>query len=138
MTPEQTQQLAALRERLAAGDSRLVQVPEIHTLLNLLDEAESDRTRIAAFIEYDWSPGSIYDLATGVKDFVAEMEKRAADTRQAEIVAWLREQADNGEKYLDDNGLDRNMHPSTVSAISTMRTVAGSIELGLYKGGRDG
>ena len=61
--------------------------------------------------------------------------ERAAE--RAEIVAWLRRQADSGEKYLDDNGLDRNMHPSTVSAISTMRTLASSIELGIYKGGGD-
>lgn len=79
----------------------------------------------------------IIGLRADVARLTAERDAAAAKER-AEIVAWLRRQADSGEKYLDDNGRDRNMHPSTVSAISTMRTLAGSIELGIYKGGGDG
>mgnify|MGYP001226962517 CR=1 FL=1 len=109
------QQLAAIRERYRESDHKTYAYTVIH--------ADHEQAR--------------KDVRLLLAELAAAHE-RAATAERERIVGWLREQSDRGQKYLDDNGLDHNMHPSTVSAISTMRTLAGSIELGLYKGGGDG
>lgn len=102
-----------------------------------LAAANADRERIAKFIDYCPAPGSIYDLATAVKDFVAGESKAAADARQAAIVAKLRADADAGDRNLA--GLNRAMYPSTDAMIAAFRFAADAIERGEHeKRGGDG